>query len=253
MPLNKSCSVEAFKANMHQLIKEDGYKNPQAFAIAMSVLGRACGVEGQLGSPEEIVAAKKESKAEVDRFDRLFGAILESRPTTAKDLATSMEELAKTEKKTASLGWDQQTIDLVANIAWAVKKNDRAKGQKLLDLLVRSGVQVSQGLVNEVQQWLEGMIEQREIDGAVNRDEFDVIPPFSPEWEIIPRKTLEGFVLAGTPESHRFMTAEGLVGIVYFDPRGRAVAAGLSEMDTGVLFDLAKTMGFKPKFGPTEQ
>lgn len=54
--------MAAFEANMHRLIKEDGYKNPQAFAIAMSTLGRACGVEGKLGSPEEIVKSKSEAR-----------------------------------------------------------------------------------------------------------------------------------------------------------------------------------------------
>jgi hypothetical protein len=60
MPLDKSCSIQAFKTNLKRLV-EEGYENPQLFAIAMNTLKRACGVDPMARmSPEEVVSAKSE-------------------------------------------------------------------------------------------------------------------------------------------------------------------------------------------------
>jgi hypothetical protein len=69
--------------------------------------------------------------------------------------------------------------------------------------------------------------------GAVDRPEFergygssDAVDTTDPEQ----RAKLERFVLSNTPERHRYTTAAGYQGIVYFDARGRAVSGVLSEI-----------------------
>lgn len=78
--------------------------------------------------------------------------------------------------------------------------------------------------------------------GAVDRPEFerdygshDAVNPSDPDQ----RQKLERFVLANTPERHRYMTAEGLQAIVYFDARGRAASSTLAEISTEELVRIA--------------
>lgn len=47
-----------------------------------------------------------------------------------------------------------------------------------------------------------------------------------PKW----REKAERYVLANTPGRHRYVTAEGQEAIVYFDARGRAACAAISEV-----------------------
>lgn len=85
--------------------------------------------------------------------------------TTAKELAKELEDLAKFNLKYPdNATMSKKSADLLANIAWAMKKNDKTKTKRLLDMLVRQG-DVSQGLINEVGQWLEGWIESEEPEG----------------------------------------------------------------------------------------
>lgn len=57
MPLNKSCSMDGFKENMKQLLK-DGYPQPQAFAIAINTLKKACGVDSdERMSVDQVIAS----------------------------------------------------------------------------------------------------------------------------------------------------------------------------------------------------
>lgn len=97
---------------------------------------------------------------------------------------------------------------------------------------------------------MEHISEQRlGSSGAVERPEFgrdygtqDAVDPNDPEQ----RQKLERFVLANTPERHRFQTAEGLQAIVYFDSRGRAVSAALAEIAVEDLVRIAH--GFSSRF-----
>jgi hypothetical protein len=50
---------------------------------------------------------------------------------------------------------------------------------------------------------------------------------------------LEKFVLNNTPEHHRYMTAGGHQGIVYFDFRGRAASGVLAEISSEDLARIA--------------
>ena len=85
--------------------------------------------------------------------------------TTAKELVKSLEDLAKFNLKyPENATMSKKSADLLANIAWAMKKNDKTKTKRLLDMLVRQG-DVSGGLINEVGQWLEGWIESEEPEG----------------------------------------------------------------------------------------
>lgn len=69
MPLDKSCSLDAFKANVRASYKDGKTaKGTQHVAIALSTLKRACGVKdgGKRMSPKEIVAAgQKDESAKV--------------------------------------------------------------------------------------------------------------------------------------------------------------------------------------------
>jgi len=78
--------------------------------------------------------------------------------------------------------------------------------------------------------------------GAVDRPEFerghgssDAVDTTDPEQ----RAKLERFVLNNTPERHRYTTAVGGQGVVYFDARGRAVSGVLSEISTEDLVRVA--------------
>jgi hypothetical protein len=69
--------------------------------------------------------------------------------------------------------------------------------------------------------------------GAVDRTEFersygddDNFDPSDPP----DRVKLSRFVLRNTPSQHRYKTAEGAQGIVYFDSRGRAASCALEEI-----------------------
>jgi hypothetical protein len=57
MPLNESCSIKAFEANVKRSIDE-GKEQGQAVAIAYSVLRKACGIAADAPkmTPKEIVA-----------------------------------------------------------------------------------------------------------------------------------------------------------------------------------------------------
>lgn len=98
-----------------------------------------------------------------------LNAVTEARPgphqnpwpqkkTTASELAKSLEDLAKISLKypdTATMS--KRSADLLANIAWAMKKGDKAKVKRLRDMLIKQG-EVSQGIVNEIQNWLMGWV-----------------------------------------------------------------------------------------------
>lgn len=82
--------------------------------------------------------------------------------------------------------------------------------------------------------------------GAVNRSEFeptrvraDMDPPT--------RARMESVVWSGTPGRHRFKTAAGERGIVFFDERGRAASGVLSEIGDGELARLYDRLQAKVK------
>lgn len=74
--------------------------------------------------------------------------------SSAKKLGDSLEQMAKLASKyPENSDWSKKTIDVVANIGWAIKKGDKSKVKKLLPLLSKSNV--SSGLYNEISNWLE--------------------------------------------------------------------------------------------------
>lgn len=78
-----------------------------------------------------------------------------TKPTTAKDLAQGLERSAKTmSKDLKGYGFTQQQVDVTASVAWAIKHGDKAKVRKLVD---RYGDKIIGG-INEVMQWLDGLI-----------------------------------------------------------------------------------------------
>jgi len=75
-----------------------------------------------------------------------------TRQTTTKDLIEGLETSARFSD---NLGWSDATARLVNDIAQALRRNDEAKVRRLLPALVRAG-EVSAGMVNEIQAWLDG-------------------------------------------------------------------------------------------------
>lgn len=137
----------------------------------------------------------------MDDFERTLAeaeALSEARPgphqnpwpqskTTAKELAKSLEDLAKINLKYPdNATMSKKSADLLANISWAMKKNDKTKAKRLLDMLVRQG-DVSGGLINEVGQWLEGWIESEEPDGEPVEEAQGREPP-----KVLKRRTSRG-------------------------------------------------------------
>jgi hypothetical protein len=92
--------------------------------------------------------------------------------------------------------------------------------------------------------------ENQQIDGEVDRDEFD--PRNDREgWPegVHPenRQSMERYVYNRVPERHRFRTADGEKGIVFFDSRGRATSGLVTEMDDEELLRLARSQGKRVK------
>ena len=80
-----------------------------------------------------------------------------AKPTSAKELAGTIIELAKfATKRPGDTGWSKRTIDLMANIAWAIRKNDRKKVKTLVSMIPAG--EVEGGLLNQVYAWLDGKI-----------------------------------------------------------------------------------------------
>ena len=75
-----------------------------------------------------------------------------------------MEQLAKL-AHTTDIGWSKNTVDIVANIAWAIKKGDRKRVRLLLPMLAQ---ETAQGMVNEIQSWSGGGVVEgwREVEAA---------------------------------------------------------------------------------------
>ena len=92
--------------------------------------------------------------------------------------------------------------------------------------------------------------EHQGVDGAVERPEFD---PRNDRtgWpdDVNPedRQSIERFVYGKIPDRHRFKTADGDKGIVFFDSRGRATHGIITEIDGEELARLARTFGKKLK------
>lgn len=92
------------------------------------------------------------------------------------------------------------------------------------------------------------LTEQRlERDGAIRRTEFDVPAPSGAGYTDELRASVREFVLSATPQRHQFTTRSGMKGIVYFDRRGRAVEAVLSEIDDDTLAWIAGSLNPRPE------
>lgn len=81
-------------------------------------------------------------------------------------------------------------------------------------------------------------------DGAVDRPEFEQDYPTGVDLSEEQRAYVEDFVFRRTRSNHRFMTAEGHRGIVYFDIRGRATSSAVHEIDNNELVWLARLQGW---------
>lgn len=75
------------------------------------------------------------------------------------------------------------------------------------------------------------LVEQQQMDGAVRRPEFDPPPSTHTSLDNEERQRMLAVIASSTPERHQFTTANGRIGIVYFDARGRATSALLDELD----------------------
>ena len=82
-------------------------------------------------------------------------------------------------------------------------------------------------------------------DGAVRRTEFN--PPPLSQIFLSPneREAVESYLLQATKEQFRYVDRRGNQGIVFYDDRGRAAAAVVSEMDDGLLLSLAEREGYE--------
>ena len=74
--------------------------------------------------------------------------------------------------------------------------------------------------------------------GAVDRPEFE--PDHEDGMDAEERVKMERFILRNTPSQHRYKTAGGQQGIVYFDDRGRAASAELATIPCADLVRIAK-------------
>jgi len=84
------------------------------------------------------------------------------------------------------------------------------------------------------------LVEQQNSDGAIRHAEFDPAPsqgPFDPAG----REEMIRFIDASTPARHKFDTADGRTGVVYFDTRGRAVSAVLDDLGDDTLGWIAQS------------
>ena len=79
--------------------------------------------------------------------------------TKSNEFVKSLEDLARVNSSAGM--WSKETADIVANVAWAMKKGDKAKVKKLWKLLAGQS-DVSAGLVNEIDHWLKGWMESTE-------------------------------------------------------------------------------------------
>lgn len=100
------------------------------------------------------------------------------------------------------------------------------------------------------------LTEHQKVDGEVERAEFD--PRHDREgWpeEVDPadRQKIERYVFGKTPSHHTYKTADGEKGIVFFDSRGRATNAVISEMDGEELLRLARSYGKRMKGDKTSR
>jgi hypothetical protein len=83
-------------------------------------------------------------------------------------------------------------------------------------------------------------------DGAVRRDEFDVVYSSLRDLGYEDRKELESEILKKIPVRHQFATAIGETGIVYFDKRGRACSSTMSDIDDDLLLWIAQSIDVRP-------
>jgi hypothetical protein len=122
--------------------------------------------EGRKALPRNLAIACGEWRERMsEQMDRMY-ALLEARPgphwnpwpqkkSKSAELGKSLEDLARfATKYPENSDWSKKTVDLVANIGWAIKKDDTKKVKKLLPLLVKQG-ETSQGLVNDIKNWLD--------------------------------------------------------------------------------------------------
>lgn len=95
MPLDKGCSLDAFKANVRASYKEGKTaKGTQHVAIALSTLKRACGVadDDRRMSPKEIVASGEKVEGVVFRLSAMF---VEQNPGSGDDWFAKVAEYAE--------------------------------------------------------------------------------------------------------------------------------------------------------------
>jgi len=130
-------------------------------AAYLQQLGYGTGYSFSVGTKKRV------RKAMIQRVASMY---LASRPgpqwnpwtrneTTARGLAQGLEDIAKLAAKYPNTtDWTPETVDLVANIAWAVKKGDRIRTGRLLQALRRTG-QVAPGTLNEIQMFVDGQIQ----------------------------------------------------------------------------------------------
>lgn len=80
-----------------------------------------------------------------------------------------------------------------------------------------------------------GAVERPEFDRDFGGNGADIVNTDDPEW----RKKMERFVVSNTPCRHKYETATGAQGIVYFDSRGRAASCAVSEIPDEELIRVA--------------
>lgn len=89
--------------------------------------------------------------------------------TTVKDLWSGLESAAKAASKDPErFGVTKEQIDATANVAWAIKKGDK----KRVEMLIRKSADKiigGQGSVNEIMQWLDGLIREETMRELISR------------------------------------------------------------------------------------
>jgi hypothetical protein len=112
MPLDKTCSIEAFNNNIRRSIKE-GKPQKQSVAIAYSILRKACEISSDQPqmTPSEIVKTskkkgeKKMQKTNMEKIDILLEKLKEELDTETFKIGSR-----KTEEISVRPNWGSQQI-----------------------------------------------------------------------------------------------------------------------------------------------
>lgn len=260
MPLSRECSMEAVAANIRQWLKEKADEarksgrsreelQQQAIAVALSTLKKSCGVTSKARmTPKQIVAA---GSVDEEAFGlagppKLYAPNRVS-PSSGRS-GMPVHRKARSGKEQPFINPEDFTVSVVSSaaatrptsvaISVASSPTDGSCGEH----------STKESIMGPFSNLMRAIREDknREQDGAVRRDEFDQAPVVDVDFGDEERRLMfKAFILANTPEGHKFMMADGRQGFVYADERGRAVESAIEDLDDGELLWLAVGRGLK--------